>query len=96
MGGRPIRLRILRCLRGRSNLSFETSLLVCLGRTDEESAGQGGQKKGTERQWRARGSTEGWGQAGVGGVLWQGNRLNFVSAINCFPSIYCESRIMLV
>lgn len=46
-------------------MSFETGLLVCLGRTDEESAGQRGQKKGTERQWRARaalraGSSLGW------------------------------------
>lgn len=35
---------------GGSDLSFENGLLFCLGRTDEEeSAGQGGQKKGTKR-----------------------------------------------
>lgn len=48
-GGRPVKLCILRCLKGRSDLSFENDLLVCLGRTDEGSAGQGGQKKGTKK-----------------------------------------------
>lgn len=39
-------------LRGRtwSDLSFESGLLVCVGRTDGESAGQGGQKKGHHRK----------------------------------------------
>lgn len=39
MGGRLIRLCILRCLRGRFDLSFENVLLVCLGRVDEEFVG---------------------------------------------------------
>lgn len=67
-------------LRGRmwSDLSFESGLLVCVGRTDGESAGQGGQKKGHHRKVvESQGSAE--NGAGTGG--------NFGLAINCLPCI---------
>lgn len=52
MGGVASQMCILRCLKGGtwSDMSFESGLLVCVGNTEGESAGQGGQMKGMKRE----------------------------------------------
>lgn len=52
MWGEASQVCIFRCLKGGtwSDMSFECGLLVCVGKTEGESAGQGGQKKGMKRE----------------------------------------------